>query len=79
MNACILDEQCIKPPEKSPEEIPSESESESTGKPCNKKTRRSRRDTGCHDDDESKTGSVYVYVFINNINVTWCLYKLSVM
>lgn len=51
-------EQCIKPPEKSSEEIPSESESESTGKPCNKKMRRSRRDTGCHDDDESKTGSV---------------------
>lgn len=51
-------EQCIKPPEKLPEEIPSESESESTGKPCNKEMRRSRQDTGCHDDDESKTGSV---------------------
>lgn len=41
---------------------------------------RSRRDTGCKDDNgESKTGSGYVYVFINNINVTWCIYKLSVM
>lgn len=71
MIACILDEQCSKPTGKSPEEIPYESESESTRTPCSKEMRRSKRDTGCNDDNgESKTGSGYVYVFINNINVT---------
>lgn len=81
MIACILDEQCIQQPEKLPEEIPSESESESTGRTLYKEMRRSRCDTGCNEDGESKTGSeyMYVYVFINNINVTWCIYTLSVM
>lgn len=51
-------EQCSKPTGKSPEEIPYESESESTRTPCSKEMRRSRRDTGCNDDNgESKTGS----------------------
>lgn len=51
-------EQCSKPTGKSSEEVPYESESESTRTPCSKEMRRSRRDTGCKDDNgESKTGS----------------------
>lgn len=53
-------EQCITLPGKS----------ESTGTPCNKEIRRSKRNTGCNGDGESKTGPGYVYVFINIINVT---------
>lgn len=43
--------------------------------------RCSRCDIGCNEDGESKNGLeyMYVYVFINNINVIWCIYKLFVM
>lgn len=58
-------EQCIQQPEKLPEDIPSESESESTGRTLYKEMRRSRCDTGCNEDGESKTGSEYISIVIS--------------
>lgn len=62
------------------EEIFYEFELELIWRLCSKEMSWSRCDIGCKDDNgESKIGLGYVYVFINNINVIWCIYKLFVM